>query len=162
MSLRRAQAEDAGSGDGDAAAAAAAAAAVAESAAKVLREQASQALPVREDYFLGDDAAASPGGAGAGRAVADMLCKGGCHVRGDHMRMSAWPGGCVGTASTAAVCHALHQSVLTHCTCRPGADADEARASADEERSGSGADAGPSGSDASDDDDPDDARVSSW
>ena len=67
MSLRYAQAEDAGSGDGDAAAAAAAAAAVAESAAKVLQEQATQALPVREDYFLGDDAAASPDGAGAGR-----------------------------------------------------------------------------------------------
>lgn len=42
-----------------------------------------------------------------------------------------------------------------------GADAGEARASADEGRSGSGADAGPSGSDVSDDDDPDDARVSS-
>lgn len=74
MASRCAQAEDAGSGDGDAAAAAAAAAAVAESAAKVLREQAAQALPVREDYFLGDDAAASPRGAGAGRAMAKTSC----------------------------------------------------------------------------------------
>ncbi|KAK9820832.1 hypothetical protein WJX81_000578 [Elliptochloris bilobata] len=54
-------AEDAGAGDGDAATAAAAAAAVVESAAEALREQAAQALPVREDYFLAEDVAASPG-----------------------------------------------------------------------------------------------------
>lgn len=73
------------------------------------------------------------------------------------------PGDGVGIASTAVVCHAMYQSALFSrvvCVCS-GADADEARASADEDRSGSGADAEPSGSDVSDDDDPDDARVSS-
>jgi len=68
-----AQADDAGAGDGDAATAAAAAAAVAESAAAAAAAQAAQALPVREDYFLAEDAAAAPGERGGGALAPGKL-----------------------------------------------------------------------------------------